>query len=82
MPPGRLEVSTVKYVMLPHLIKIEEKTVKTYGIVVFEKPFYAKFVKDVSTDRESVKYLVKDLNDYKVEIVHLDEVIEDFLCQR
>ena len=69
----------MKYVMFPHLIKIEEKTVKTYGIIVFDKSFYVKIVKDISTDKADVKHLVKDLNDYQVELIHLDDIIEDFI---
>ncbi len=71
----------MKYVMFPHLTKIEEKTVKTYGIVGFEKLFYGKIVKDITNDRNAIKHLVKDLNNYQVELIHLDDVIEDFLCQ-
>lgn len=69
----------MKYIMFPHITKIEEKIVKTYGIVCFEKLFYRKIVKDVSTDRKATKRLVKDLNDYQVELIHLNDVIEDFL---
>ena len=69
----------MKYVMFPHLTKIEEKIIKSYGIIVFDKPFYGKIVKDISTDKASVKHLVKDLNDYQVELIHLNDVLEDFL---
>ncbi len=69
----------MKYFSFPHLTKIEEKRVKAYGIVVFDNAFYVKFVKDVTTDYNAIKHLVKDLNDYKIELVHLDDVIEDFI---
>lgn len=65
--------------MFPHLIRIEEKTVKTYGIVGFEKLFHGKIVKDITNDRNAIKHLVKDLNEYQVELVHLDDILEDFL---
>lgn len=67
--------------MFPHLTKIENKTVKTYGIIAFDKPLYGKIVKDISTDKESINHLVNDLNSCKVELIHLDDVIEDFLCK-
>ncbi len=69
----------MKYFMFPHLTKIEEKIVKSYGIVGFEKLFYGKIVKDITNDRNAIKHLVKDLNEYQLELVHLDDVIEDFL---
>lgn len=71
----------MRYVMFPHLTRIEEKTVKTYGVMCFNKFLCGKIVKDISTDRKSVRQFVRDLNDYQIELVHLDDVLEDFLCR-
>ncbi len=69
----------MKYVAFSHLTKIENKIVKTTGIIAFKKFIPVKIVKDVSLDGEAVRDLVEKLNMYQVELVHLFDVIEDFL---
>ncbi|MBQ8766982.1 MAG: hypothetical protein IJZ16_09270 [Clostridia bacterium] len=71
----------MKYVMFPHCVRIENKIIKTYGIAVFQNKSLIRFIKDVSTDRKAVKQLVKDMNEYQIELVHIDDVLEDFICQ-
>ncbi len=69
----------MKYVAFSHLTKIENKIVKTNGIIAFRKNVPVKIVKDVALDGEAVRDLVEKLNKYQVELVHLFDVIEDFL---
>ena len=69
----------IKYVAMPHSTKVDNKIVKTCAIVVFEKHIPVKVVKDVSLDVKAVQDLVKRLNENEVELVHLYDVIEDFL---
>ncbi len=68
----------MNYVVFPHCVKIENKKVKTYGIIVINKIIPIKVFKDISTDYEAIQDLVKRLNDGKVEFVHVDDIIEDF----
>ena len=70
----------MKYVAFLHFARIEKKIVKTYGIAVIENKKCIRIIKDISMDRNAVKRFVKDLNDSQIELVHLDDVIEDFLC--
>lgn len=71
----------MKYIMFPHYIRIDNKYIKTYAIVAIKKCVIVKIVKDVSTDRQAVKDLVKRLNAGKVELIHLENIIEDFYCE-
>lgn len=64
---------------MPHFTKVDNKIVKTCAIVVFQKHILVKVVKDVSLDVKAVQDLVKRLNENEVELVHLYDVIEDFL---
>ena len=71
----------MKYVLFRHFTKIENDIIKTHGIVVFNKLVPVRVVKDISTDYEAVRELVSNLNNEKVELVHLDDILEDFLFE-
>ena len=68
----------MNYIVVPHHVKIENKKVKTYGIIVINKIIPIKVFKDISTDYKVIQNLVKRLNDGKVELIHVDDIIEDF----
>lgn len=68
----------MNYIVVPHHVKIENKKVKTYGIIVINKIIPIKVFKDISTDYKAIQNLVKRLNDGRVELVHVDNIIEDF----
>ena len=40
-----------------------------------------KSVHDISSDKEGLSRLVKDCNDLKLSLVHLYDVVEDFLAE-
>lgn len=68
----------MNYIVVPHHVKIENKKVKTYGIMVTNLFVPIKVFKDISTDYKAIQNLVKRLNDGKVELIHVDDIIEDF----
>lgn len=70
----------MKYIMIPHYIRIDNKYVKTYAIIAIKKCIIVKIVKDVSTDKRAVSELIKRLNTRNVELIHLENIIEDFYC--
>lgn len=72
----------MKYVALSHYTRIENKYIKTYAIVVLKCFVPIKIVKDVWTDGDVVRELVVRLNEHKVELVHLYDVIEDFYFEQ
>lgn len=65
------------YLKFSHYIKIEKMRVKTYGIAVISAKGLV-IRRDMSTDGKAVKELVKRMNEDKIELVHLDDIIEDF----
>lgn len=68
----------MNYIVVPHHVKIENKKIKTYGIIVINKFIPIKVFKDISTGHKAIRKLVKRLNEAKVELVHVDDIIEDF----
>lgn len=68
----------MRYEMFSHKIIIEDKSVKTYGLRVYDAGGNVKTLFDVSSDREAVAALAARLNEGQVEPEHLDCVLEDF----
>ena len=68
----------MNYIVVPHHVKIENQKIKTYGIIVINKIIPIKVFKDISTDYKAIQNLVKRLNDGRVELIHVDDIIEDF----
>ncbi len=66
------------YDIFKHIIEIEEKQIETYGIVVRNSGKTERTVFDVSENYDAVLSLVNRLNADKVELIHLDSVLEDF----
>ncbi len=68
----------MKYVVVSHHINIENERVKTYAIIVLKRFIPIKIMRDVSTDGQALQKLVKRLNKGKVELVHLEGILEDY----
>ena len=68
------------YIRFSHYIKIEKRRIKTYGIAVISAK-KTEIRKDVSTDGEALKQLVKRMNKDKVSIILLNDIIEDFYAE-
>lgn len=68
----------MKYKAFPHLISVEKRLYKSYGIAAVERNSMQRVVKDVSMDKNDIKNLVKDLNEQKVSVSNLDAVLSDF----
>ena len=52
---------------------------RSYGIDVFEENKLIRTVKDISLNKKSVDELVDKCNDLKVSILHIEDVIQDFV---
>ena len=66
------------YKIFKHKITIENISLESYGIIVFENEKIVRQLFDVSTDYNALSKLVDSLNENGVELVHLDSIIEDF----
>ena len=71
----------MKYRMFPHLIVVENRVYKSYGLVATEKNCATLILKDVSMDRNAVEQLVKDLNIQQIRLNCLDAVLTNFFEQ-
>ncbi len=63
-----------KYSMISDIITIKNSTHTTYGIKCD-----IEVIRDISTDCDYVKELVKALNDNDVSYIHFRDIIDDFL---
>ncbi len=50
-----------------------------YGIKVCENSTHIKTIDDISDDKIAVEKLIRDFNDYELDIAHLEQAVEDFL---
>ena len=39
-----------------------------------------KTISDISDDKVAVEKLIRDFNNYELDICHLEQAVEDFLC--
>ena len=69
------------YHIFAHTVDIQEKRVNTYGIYVMSGGKEQKRMFDVSTDFTALKRLVALLNEGNVELVHLNDILDDFYTQ-
>ena len=53
---------------------------ETFGISVFENNEITRIIRDISVDRGKVEALAAQCNAEQPDAAHLDQVIEDFLC--
>ena len=75
------EVPMVEYKL--KTTSISEKGSKkriAYGIQVYENSSQIQTIDDISDDKIAVEKLIKDFNDYELDIAHLEQAVEDFLC--
>lgn len=67
--------------------KLNRKTVKNncgesrvaYGIKVCDNSAHLKTIDDVCDDKIAIEKLIRDFNDYELDIAHLEQAVEDFL---
>lgn len=74
-----------KYVLTETTYHNGEHTRTSYGIAVIsteDNVTVLSSIEDISDDREELANLVELCNSEKLEIEHLQNVVEDFLCVR
>lgn len=72
-----------KYVLTETTYHNGEHTRTSYGIAVIsteDNVTVLSSIEDISDDREELAKLVELCNEEKLEIEHLQNVVEDFLC--
>ena len=74
-----------KYVLTETTYHNGEHTRTSYGIAVIsteDNVTVLSSVEDISDDREELAKLVELCNEEKLEVEHLQSIVEDFLCVR
>ena len=69
----------VFYFIIPSKINIENVTYDTYGIGAIENNIIVDYILDLSIEFERVKSFVNMCNDNELSLIHLKDVVEDFL---
>ncbi len=69
----------MEYKVYEHLLKIENESIKSYGIVLFVNGSEVLRVRDVSTDYEEILDFVRELNEMHLDPFCLGNYIENFI---
>ena len=79
-------MTPITYEIIEEIRLIDAGLQKTYGIAAHSKAqsngeaICLCFVKDITTDKDKLSQLVQRCNSYHLSLLHLDDVVEDFLC--
>ena len=74
-------VTMVEYKLNRKSIRVKgDKARIAYGIKVCKNSSHIKTIEDISDDKNAVEKLIRDFNDYELDIAHLEQAVEDFLC--
>lgn len=71
--------SQITYFVMPGTTEIEGIAYTTYGIGALKNGILQKHIPDVSTSFNEIKDLVLTCNENDLSLIHLDDVIEDFI---
>lgn len=61
------------------LVSEDNINYRAYGIDIFEENKLIKSIKDISLNKNAVDELVSKCNTLKVSILHIEDVIQDFV---
>ena len=67
------------YLLITSEITVDETTATTYGIGAVQNNELIEIIKDISTNKKKIKYLVNLCNTYDLKLCHLLDVAEDML---
>ena len=71
----------LKCFVIPHLVVIEHRLFVTYGLLVVQPHGFVRFFGDVSLEQEKVKNLRKQLDGSDVELIHLRDIVLDYISK-
>ena len=71
----------VEYKIQTQTINLNDnKSYISYGIIAISSEKIAITIDDVSTDKTAVEKLINKFNTQKLSLCHLEQAIEDYLC--
>lgn len=67
------------YFILNEQKEFDGKSIATYGIYVVISGKTVKEIQDVTSEIEQIKFLVDTCNNENLSLIHLEEVVENFM---
>ena len=68
----------MKYYVLKCLVEEEDYREMSYGVLLIDEDMSRRYICNVTTDYNTMRKLVDDMNEFSLESCHTDNVIEDF----
>lgn len=71
----------MKYNIISHSIKVDDISTTLYGISVLQNDLLIYLFEDISADYVAIQKFVIILNEEKPELIHINDIIEDFCIE-
>lgn len=70
----------IKYQLICGFTTENDRLNHSYGIKIVRGRRCIRVIRDISDDKERICRLIRELNELSPDPIHIDEIIEDFLC--
>ncbi|MBQ6152590.1 MAG: hypothetical protein IJJ15_02450 [Ruminococcus sp.] len=70
----------ITYLLIWEMITEYGTAKLSYGVKVVRDNRCVRIIRNITDNRERICRLINDMNELSLDPVHLDEVIEEFLC--
>ena len=68
----------MKYYLLKCKVESRDLNEENYGILTVSDDNTREYICNVSDDADALSSLVENMNEYKIELSHANEIVEDF----
>lgn len=71
----------MEYALISHKAKIDGICMTAYGMAIYKCGILFRMIEDLSTNRKATQEFIDLLNKEKPEMVHIDDIVEDFCLE-
>lgn len=71
----------MEYALISHKSKINGISLTEYGMAIYKCGILFRIIEDISTNRLATEQLIDILNSEKPDLIHIDDIVEDFCIE-
>ncbi len=69
------------YALISHKSEVDGISLTEYGMAIYKCGILFRIIEDISTNLIATEKLIDILNEEKPELIHLDDIVEDFCLE-